>query len=172
MLNIKKITILLCFLSLLAFISCNNEGSTGSEVGGGSGSEAGGGSGTGSETSGSGSGSGSGESGSGGQTVSYSYVGAWYDASDNTPFMTVNSDGSITLNSGKKITNITKKSDTNFIMKYNEKQNIGGTEVSVTIIYDIKFSSYTSGTVVISQSATIGGNAGTTPSSTINIIKK
>ena len=170
--NIKKITILLCFLSLLAFISCNNEGSTGSEVGGGSGYEAGGGSGTGSETSGSGSGSGSGESGSGGQMVSYSYVGAWLDSKNNTDVMTINSDGSITIDGIGKVTNITKKSDTNFIMKYNKKQNIGGTEVSVTIIYDIKFSSYTSGTVVISQSATIGGNAGTTPSSTINIIKK
>ena len=170
--NIKKITILLCFLSLLAFISCNNEGSTGSEVGGGSGYEAGGGSGTGSETSGSGSGSGSGESGSGGQTVSYSYVGAWLDSKNNTDVMTINSDGSITIDGIGQVTNITKKSDTNFIMKYNKKQNIGGTEVSVTIIYDIKFSSYTSGTVVISQSATIGGNAGTTPSSTINIIKK
>ena len=145
--NIKKITILLCFLSLLAFISCNNEGSTGSEVGGGSGYEAGGGSGTGSETSGSGSGSGSGESGSGGQTVSYSYVGAWYDASDNTPFMTVNSDGSITLNSGKKITNITKKSDTNFVMQYHEKQH----GVSVTIIYDIKFSNSNSGTIDVTN---------------------
>ena len=164
MLNIKKITILLCFLSLLAFISCNNESSTGSEVGGGSGSEAGGGSGTGSETSGSGSGSGSGESGSGGQTVSYSYVGAWYDASDNTPFMTVNSDGSITLNSGKKITNITKKSDTNFVMQYHEKQH----GVSVTIIYDIKFSNSNSGTIDIT---TISSGI-TTPSGTINIIKK
>ena len=161
MLNIKKITILLCFLSLLAFISCNNEGSTGSEVGGGSGSEAGGGSGTGSETSGSGSGSGSGESGSGGQTVSYSYVGAWYDASDNTPFMTVNSDGSITLNSGKKITNITKKSDTNFIMYYEES--------SVRITYDINFSSSSKGTAVITT-AYSGTQSG--KPSTINIIKK
>ena len=161
MLNIKKITILLCFLSLLAFISCNNEGSTGSEVGGGSGSEAGGGSGTGSETSGSGSGSGIGESGSGGQTVSYSYVGAWYDASDNTPFMTVNSDGSITLNSGKKITNITKKSDTNFIMYYEES--------SVRITYDINFSSSSKGTAVITT-AYSGTQSG--KPSTINIIKK
>ena len=159
--NIKKITILLCFLSLLAFISCNNESSTGSEVGGGSGSEAGGGSGTGSETSGSGSGSGSGESGSGGQTVSYSYVGAWYDASDNTPFMTVNSDGSITLNSGKKITNITKKSDTNFIMYYEES--------SVRITYDINFSSSSKGTAVITT-AYSGTQSG--KPSTINIIKK
>ena len=62
--NIKKITILLCFLSLVAFISCSAEDKTGSpkpegetEITG----ETGGGSGTG----GSGSG-GSGESGSGG----------------------------------------------------------------------------------------------------------
>ena len=161
MLNIKKITILLCFLSLLAFISCNNEGSTGSEVGGGSGYEAGGGSGTGSETSGSGSGSGSGESGSGGQTVSYSYVGAWYDASDNTPFMTVNSDGSITIDGIGKVTNITKKSDTNFIMYYEES--------SVRITYDINFSSSSKGTAVITT-AYYGTQSG--KPSTINIVKK
>ena len=73
--NIKKITILLCFLSLVAFISCSAEDKTGSpkpegeteitgETGGGSGS----GSGTG-ESGGSGEtggGSGTGESGSGG----------------------------------------------------------------------------------------------------------
>ncbi|WP_302273057.1 hypothetical protein [Brachyspira aalborgi] len=82
--------------------------------------------------------------------------------------MTVNSDGSITIDGIGKITNITKKSDTNFVMRYSKTQ----AGVTVTIIYDIKFSSYTSGTVVISQSATIGGNAGTTPSSTINIVKK
>ena len=107
------------------------------------------------------------------ETAIYSsYVGDWYDSKDNTKVMTVNSDGSITIDGIGKITNITKKSDTNFVMQYNEKQNINGTEVSVTITFDIKFSSYTSGTVVISQSATIGGNAGTTPSSTINIVKK
>ena len=62
--NIKKITILLCFLSLVAFISCSAEDKTGSpkpegetEITG----ETGGGSGTGGSESG-----GSGESGSGG----------------------------------------------------------------------------------------------------------
>ena len=161
--QLKNLTILLTFLSLVAFISCGNEGSTGSDGGDNSGENGTGGNGT--------SGNGT-TSGSGGQTVSASYVGSWYDASDNTPLITINSDGSITIDSVGKITNIEKKSDTNFIMRYNEKQNIGGTEVSVTVTYDIKFSSYTSGTVVISQSATIGGNAGTTPSSTINIVKK
>ena len=163
--NIKKITILLCFLSLLAFISCNNESSTGSGVGGGSGSEAGGGSGTGSDggdNSGENGTSGNGTtSGSGGQTASSSYVGNWYDASDNTPFMTVNSDGSITLNSGKKITNITKKSDTNFVMYYEES--------SARITYDINFSSSSNGTAVITT-AYSGTQSG--KPSTINIIKK
>ena len=159
--NIKKITILLCFLSLLAFISCNNEGSTGSEVGGGSGYEAGGGSGTGSETSGSGSGSGSGESGSGGQMVSYSYVGAWLDSKNNTDVMTINSDGSITIDGIGKVTNITKKSDTNFIMYYEES--------SVRITYDINFSSSSKGTAVITT-AYSGTQSG--KPSTINIVKK
>ena len=87
--NIKKITILLCFLSLVAFVSCSAEDKTGvnnpnpednTEIanetggsgvtegtgGGGSGSGSGSGSGeSGSGESGSGSGSGSGESGSG-----------------------------------------------------------------------------------------------------------
>ena len=161
MLNIKKITILLCFLSLLAFISCNNEGSTGSEVGGGSGYEAGGGSGTGSETSGSGSGSGSGESGSGEQTTLSSYVGTWLDSKDNTEVMIINSDGSITIDGIGKVTNITKKSDTNFIMYYEES--------SVRITYDINFSSSSKGTAVITT-AYSGTQSG--KPSTINIIKK
>ncbi|TKZ22787.1 hypothetical protein, partial [Brachyspira catarrhinii] len=155
----KKITILLCFLSLLAFISCNNEGSTGSEVGGGSGAEAGGGSGTGSETSGSGSGS-----GSGGQTASSSYVGTWLDSKDNKEIMTINSDGSITIDGIGKVTNITKKSDTNFVMQYDETQH----GVSVTIIYDIKFSNSNSGTIDVTTIA----SEKTTPSGTINIVKK
>ena len=159
--NIKKITILLCFLSLLAFISCNNESSTGSEVGGGSGSEAGGGSGTGSETSGSGSGSGSGESGSGEQTTLSSYVGTWLDSKDNTEVMIINSDGSITIDGIGKVTNITKKSDTNFIMYYEES--------SVRITYDINFSSSSKGTAVITT-AYSGTQSG--KPSTINIVKK
>ena len=161
MLNIKKITILLCFLSLLAFISCNNEGSTGSEVGGGSGYEAGGGSGTGSETSGSGSGSGSGESGSGEQTTLSSYVGTWLDSKDNTEVMIINSDGSITIDGIGKVTNITKKSDTNFIMYYEES--------SVRITYDINFSSSSKGNAVITT-AYSGTQSG--KPSTINIVKK
>lgn len=82
--------------------------------------------------------------------------------------MTVNSDGSITIDGIGKITNITKKSDTNFIMQYNKKQNISGTEVSVTITYDIKFSNSNSGTIDVTTIA-----SGTTiPSGTINIVKK
>ncbi|WP_201798568.1 hypothetical protein [Brachyspira catarrhinii] len=74
---LKKITILLCFLSLVAFVSCSAEdkteitGETGGSGSGGSGSEAGGGSGSGesgSGESGSGSGGGTGESGETGET--------------------------------------------------------------------------------------------------------
>ena len=82
--NIKKITILLCFLSLVAFISCSAEDKTGSpkpegeteitgETGGGSGT---GGSGSGgSGESGSGSGGGTGESGGSGETGGGSETG-------------------------------------------------------------------------------------------------
>ena len=153
--QLKNLTILLTFLSLVAFISCGNEGSTGSDGGDNSGENG---------TSGNGT-----TSGSEGQTVSASYVGIWYDSSDDTKTMTINSDGSITIDGIGKVTNITKKSDTNFIMRYNETQH----GVSVTIIYDIKFSSYTSGTIVVTSSATIGSIGGSTPSSeTINIVKK
>ena len=65
--------------------------------------------------------------------------------------MTINSDGSITIDDIGKVTNITKKSDTNFVMQYNKEEH----GVSVSVTFDIKFSSYNSGTVVISQSATI-----------------
>lgn len=103
------------------------------------------------------------------ETAIYSsYVGNWYDSKDDTKVMTVNSDGSITIDGIGKITNITKKSDTNFIMQYNKKQNISGTEVSVTITYDIKFSNSNSGTIDVTTIA-----SGTTiPSGTINIVKK
>ena len=69
--NIKKITILLCFLSLVAFISCSAEDKTGSpkpegetEITGETGGSGSGGSGE----SGSGSGGGTGESGGSGET--------------------------------------------------------------------------------------------------------
>ncbi|WP_277871942.1 hypothetical protein [Brachyspira aalborgi] len=35
--------------------------------------------------------------------------------------MTINSDGSITIDDIGKVTNITKKSDTNFVMQYNKE---------------------------------------------------
>ncbi|WP_307971724.1 hypothetical protein [uncultured Brachyspira sp.] len=78
--------------------------------------------------------------------------------------MTVNSDGSITIDGIGKITNITKKSDTNFVMRYSKAQ----TGVSVTIIYDIKFSNSNSGTIDVTTIA----SGTTTPSGTINIVKK
>ena len=78
--------------------------------------------------------------------------------------MTINADGSITIDVIGKVANIIKKSDTNFVMQYHEKQH----GVSVTIIYDIKFSNSNSGTIDIT---TISSGI-TTPSGTINIIKK
>ena len=105
-----------------------------------------------------------GSTGSGEQTVSSSYVGNWYDSKDNTKVMTVNSDGSITIDGIGKITNITKKSDTNFVMRYSKTQS----GVSVTIIYDIKFSNSNSGTIDVPTIA----SGTTTPSGTINIVKK
>lgn len=105
-----------------------------------------------------------GSTGSGEQTVSSSYVGDWYDSKDNTKVMTVNSDGSITIDGIGKITNITKKSDTNFVMRYSKTQS----GVSVIIIYDIKFSNSNSGTINVTTIA----SGTTTPSGTINIVKK
>ncbi|TXJ51579.1 hypothetical protein [Brachyspira aalborgi] len=78
--------------------------------------------------------------------------------------MTVNSDCSITIDEIGKITNITKKSDTNFVMRYSKTQS----EVTVTIIYDIKFSNSNSGTIDVTTIA----SGITTPSGTINIVKK
>ena len=149
--QLKNLTILLTFLSLVAFISCGNEGSTGSDGGDNSGENG---------TSGNGT-----TSGSEGQTVSASYVGIWYDAKDNTDFMTVNSDGSITIDGIGKVTNIEKKSETNFIMQYDKKEH----GVSVSMTWDIKFASYTSGTaeITVKSSGIQGGEP-----STINIVKK
>ena len=99
------------------------------------------------------------------ETAIYSsYVGNWYDSKDDTKVMTVNSDGSITIDGIGKITNITKKSDTNFVMRYSKTQS----GVTVTIIYDIKFSNSNSGTIDVTTIA----SGTTTPSGTINIVKK
>ena len=142
--HFKTFLISLLSLTLLFSISCSNEDSTG---GGGVG------------------------------PINTTYAGDWYDSSDDTKVMTVNSDGSVTLidaNSNPvKITNITKKSDTNFILYYDTETNINGTPVSVRIQFDINFSSYNSGTIVVTSSATIGGAGGETPpSEQINIVKK
>ncbi len=141
--HFKTFLITLLSLTLLFSISCSNEDSTGGGVGG----------------------------------QINTYAGDWYDSSDDTKVMTVNSDGSVTLidaNSNPvKITNITKKSDTNFILYYDTETDINGTPVSVRIQFDINFSSYNSGTIVTTTSATIGGAGGSTPpSETINIVKK
>ena len=57
--------------------------------------------------------------------------------------MTINADSSITIDVIGKVANITKKSDTNFVMQYNKKEH----GVSVTIIYGIKFLNSNSGTI-------------------------
>lgn len=144
--QLKNLTILLCFLSFIAIISCSNEDATGSDTGGNGENNAG-------ENGGSGNGSGE-------ETISSSYVGDWYDAKDNIKVITVNSDGSITIDGAGNITNITKKSDTNYVMQYDKS--------SVTVQYDINFSSYNSGTIAVT---TIYSGT-TTPSGTINIVKK
>ena len=146
--QLKNLTILLCFFSLIAIISCSNEGATGSDSGGNGENNAG-------ENGGSG-------NGSGGETISSSYVGDWYDTNDNIKVITVNSDGSITIDDVGNITNITKKSDTNYVMQYDDKS-------SVRIQYDINFLSYNSGTIVVTT--TYSGMT-TPPSKTINIVKK
>ena len=61
--------------------------------------------------------------------------------------MTINADGSITIDVIGKVANIIKKSDTNFVMQYNKKEH----GVSVTIIYDIKFSNSNSGTIDVTN---------------------
>ena len=149
--QLKNLTILLCFFSLIAIISCSNEGATGSDSGGNGENNAG-------ENGGSG-------NGSVGETISSSYVGDWYGTNDNIKVITVNSDGSITIDDVGNITNITKKSDTNFIMYYDTKSN----NVSVRIEYNINFSNYNSGTIVVT---TTSSGMTTPPSKTINIVKK
>ncbi|WP_432633660.1 hypothetical protein [Brachyspira sp.] len=143
--HFKTFLISLLSLTLLFSISCSNEDSTG-----------------------------------GGGSIN-TYAGNWYDSSDDAKIMTINSDGSVTLidaNSNPvKITNITKKSDTNFILYYDTdtEMDIEGTTVtvSVRIQFDINFSSYNSGTIVVTSSASIGGAGGENqPSDPINIVKK
>ena len=154
--QLKNLTILLTFLSLVAFISCSNEDSTGSDTGTNSENNAG-------ENGTSGNGT---TSGSGGQTVSASYVGDQYLENNNiNKMMTINSDGSITIDDIGKVTNITKKSDTNFVMQYNKEEH----GVSVSVTFDIKFSSYNSGTVTITSAAS-GTQSG--EPTTLKIYKK
>ena len=130
---LKKITILLCFLSLIAFVSCSAEdksgvkekdnadgteitdgGKSGSAGTGGT-SETGGGSGTG------GSAGTGGGSGTGGREKTFaSYAGTWYgdlDGSGEAPLIVINSDGSFKIFGGGinvPSSDITKNSDTSY----------------------------------------------------------
>ena len=48
-------------------------------------------------------------------------VQLWIHGDQTTATLTINSDGSITIDDIGKVTNITKKSDTNFVMQYNKE---------------------------------------------------
>ncbi|TXJ55016.1 hypothetical protein EPJ67_12255 [Brachyspira aalborgi] len=124
---LKKITILLCFLSLIAFVSCSAEDKSGvKEKDNTDGTEitGGGKSGT-SETDGSsGTGGSSGTSGStgtgSGEKTFASYAGTWYgdmDGSGEKPLILINSDGSFKILGGDinvPSSDITKNSDTSY----------------------------------------------------------
>ena len=106
---LKKITILLCFLSLIAFISCSAEDKSGvKEKDNADGTEI-----TGGGKSGS-SGTGSGE-----KTFA-SYAGTWYGdlyGSGEKPLILINSDGSFKILGGDiniPSSDITKNSDTSY----------------------------------------------------------
>ena len=116
---LKKITILLCFLSLIAFVSCSAEDKSGvKEKDNTDGTEIKG----------------------GGEKTFASYAGTWYgdmmDGSGEKPLIRINSDGSFTLiASGLNYPSITRNSD----KSYTASVEIG------TITFD--FSSDTQGTV-------------------------
>lgn len=112
---LKKITILLCFLSLIAFVSCSAEDKSGvKEKDNADGTEITGGGKSGNSGTGGGSGTGSGE-----KTFA-SYAGTWYgdlDGSGEAPLIAINSDGSFKIfGSGINVpsSDITKNSDTSY----------------------------------------------------------
>ena len=115
---LKKITILLCFLSLIAFVSCSAEDKSGVKEKDNT---------DGTEITG------------GGEKTFASYAGTWYgdmDGSGEKPLITINSDGSFTvIASGLNYPSITRNSD----KSYTASAETG------TITFD--FSSDTQGTV-------------------------
>ena len=112
---LKKITILLCFLSLIAFVSCSAEDKSGvKEKDNADGTEIT----DGGKSGNSGTGGGS-ETGSGEKTFA-SYAGTWYgdmDGSGEKPLILINSDGSFKILGGDinvPSSDITKNSDTSY----------------------------------------------------------
>ena len=112
---LKKITILLCFLSLIAFVSCSAEDKSGvKEKDNTDGTEITDGGKSGNSGTGEGSGTG------GGEKTFVSYAGTWYgdmDGSGEKPLILINSDGSFKILGGDinvPSSDITKNSDTSY----------------------------------------------------------
>ena len=112
---LKKITILLCFLSLIAFVSCSAEDKSGvKEKDNTDGTEITDGGKSGNSGTGEGSGTG------GGEKTFASYAGTWYgdmDGSGEKPLILINSDGSFKILGGDinvPSSDITKNSDTSY----------------------------------------------------------
>ena len=118
---LKKITILLCFLSLIAFVSCSAEDKSGvKEKDNADGTEITGGGKSGNSGTGGSAGTGGG-SGTGGREKTFaSYAGTWYgdlDGSGEAPLIVINSDGSFKIFGGGinvPSSDITKNSDTSY----------------------------------------------------------
>ena len=118
---LKKITILLCFLSLIAFISCSTEDKSGvKEKDNTDGTEITGGGKSGTSGTGGSAGTGEGSGTGSGEKTFASYAGTWYgdmDGSGEKPLILINSDGSFKILGGDinvPSSDITKNSDTSY----------------------------------------------------------
>lgn len=118
---LKKITILLCFLSLIAFVSCSAEDKSGvKEKDNTDGTEITGGGKSGTSGTGGSAGTGEGSGTGSGEKTFASYAGTWYgdmDGSGEKPLILINSDGSFKILGGDinvPSSDITKNSDTSY----------------------------------------------------------
>ena len=118
---LKKITILLCFLSLIAFVSCSAEDKSGvKEKDNADGTEITGGGKSGNSGTGGSAGTGEGSGTGSGEKTFASYAGTWYgdmDGSGEKPLILINSDGSFKILGGDinvPSSDITKNSDTSY----------------------------------------------------------
>lgn len=118
---LKKITILLCFLSLIAFVSCSAEDKSGvKEKDNADGTEITGGGKSGTSGTGGSAGTGEGSGTGSGEKTFASYAGTWYgdmDGSGEKPLILINSDGSFKILGGDinvPSSDITKNSDTSY----------------------------------------------------------